>query len=175
MTGGQGVAPPHRRIAQERDRQQRMGHAPLFLDEPDEAEQRNGGQGGDWRQQTGLHALRLIERQQERDDEGDEQEQAQGVEAPGLLAIGAGLEARGEQDGEQAQGHVDQEDAAPAQVLGQITAHDRTEGARGHHHGGKIALVACALARGNGLADHRLRERHQATAAQALQDAADGQ
>ena len=108
-------------------------------------------------------------------DEGDEQHEPHAVERPRLLAAGALLEAQRQQHGDQPQRQIDEEDRAPAEVLGEQAADHRPEGGGGDGDAGEIALVAGALARRDGLADQRLRQRHQAAAAQPLQDAADGQ
>ena len=59
--------------------------------------------------------------------------------------------------------------------MGEEAADHRSEGARRDHDAGEVTLVAPALARRNGLADERLRERHQAAAARPLQDARGGE
>ena len=66
---------------------------------------------------------------------------------------------------------VDGEHRAPAEMLGQVGAHDRAGRAGQREQHGEVARETAALTRRHVLADHRLRERHQPTAAQALQRA----
>jgi len=124
---------------------------------------------------AGAHVLQLLERQQGRADEADEQDQAEGVEGPALRPAWPRLQAQRQQQGEGAERHVDQEDRAPAELMRQVAADDRPESARGDHHRRQITLVARALARRDGLADQRLGQGHQATAAEALQHASERQ
>ena len=105
----------------------------------------------------------------------DEQHQADAVEHPGLLAHRPQRQPQGQQHGQQAERQVDEEDAAPAEGVRQISADHRAEYAGRHHHGGEVALVAGPLARRHALADQRLRERHQPAAAETLQHPRGGQ
>ncbi len=74
-----------------------------------------------------------------------------------------------QQRGEQSQRQVDDENSAPADVLGQIGPEHRSGRARQRKHGGEVAREAAPLARRDVLADQRLRQRHQASTAQSLQ------
>ena len=81
--------------------------------------------------------------------------------------------AQGKQRGDEPQRKIDQEHGAPSPVLGQIGAEDRPRRARECKDGCEVAGIATALARRHVLADERLRESHEAAAAQALQGAED--
>ena len=70
-----------------------------------------------------------------------------------------------------AERHVDEEHRAPAEVLGEIGAKHRSGRAGQCEHRREIAGEAAALARRYVLADQRLRQRHEAAAAQSLQRA----
>ena len=90
----------------------------------------------------------------------------------GCSRAGTRRQAKHQQDGRhRAERQVDEEHAAPAEMMREIAAGDRPERAGRDHHGGQVALIARALARRDGFADKRLRERHQAAAAKTLQDA----
>ncbi len=105
----------------------------------------------------------------------DEQDQSHAVEGPGLLARGTRRQAQRQQGRHHAERQVDEEHAAPAEMMREIAAGHGPERAGRDHHGGQVALVARALARRDGLADQRLRQRHQAAAAEPLQDAREAQ
>jgi hypothetical protein len=85
------------------------------------------------------------------------------------MKAGFGFEPQGQQHGNRPERQVDQEYRAPAQVLGQVTARDRSERVRGDHDRREIALVTTAFARRHGFSDQRLRQCHEAAAAESLQ------
>ena len=175
MAGGKRVAPPDRRLAQKGDGQQRERCAPLVAHEGHKRAHAYRHKEREHGETTGTHALRLLERQQHRHDAGDEQHEAHAVEGPRLLAGRPGDETQREQHGNDTQRHVDKKHAAPAEMMREIAADHGPERAGRHHHAGEIALVAGAFARRDRLADQSLRQRHQAAAAETLQDARESQ
>ena len=86
------------------------------------------------------------------------------------------LEVRGEHDrdhhqGERADRQVDVEHPAPAQVVDEEPAKQRSDHARDAEHGAERALVLAALTGRDDVADDRLGQHDQAAAADALQGA----
>ena len=67
-----------------------------------------------------------------------------------------------------AQRHVDVEDPAPRQVLGEEAAQQRPGDAGQAPHTGEVARVATTFARRDDVADDRERQRHQAAGAEPL-------
>ena len=116
------------------------------------------------------------ERKQQRQSAGTEQDDARDVGAKARARRRPlRRNAQREHRGDHAQRQVDEEYRAPAQILGQQGTEQRAERARGRKHGREVALELCALARRHVLADQRLRQRHQAAAAQALHGARNDQ
>ena len=175
VAGGERVAAPDGGLTQQVDRQQRVGRAPLAHHERNQRNRADGGEHQEARQRAHAHALGLLQGEQQGRDEGHEQHEAHGIEGPGLGAGLTRLEAQGHENGEEAQRQVDEEDRAPAEVLGEKPADDGSEGGGGDRDARKVALEARPLARRDGLADQRLRQRHEAAAAQTLQHAGKAQ
>ena len=68
-----------------------------------------------------------------------------------------------------AQRHVDVEDPAPGQVLGEEATEQRSGDAGQAPDAGEVARVAATFARRDDVADDRERQRHQAAGAESLQ------
>ena len=135
----------------------------------------NADKPKDNRQRARVHALRLFQRENDRADEHHEQQEARRVERRPPPTAGLRLQAHHHEHGGEPERDVHPKDRAPAEGLRKIAAGDRPERRRGDRYAGEIALIAAALARRNGLADQRLRERHQSTAAESLQHARRGE
>ena len=72
------------------------------------------------------------------------------------------------QDSHETQGKIDQKYTLPAKMISEKATNDGAKGAGGHNDRGKVSLIAGPLARRDGLADPRLRQRHQSAAAEPL-------
>ena len=107
-------------------------------------------------------------------DDADQAEGAgerAGQVEPAGLALGLGEEARGEEGGEQADRHVDEEGPAPVH-LGEPAAEDQADGGAGAGHRGVDGEGAVALrAGGEGRGDQGQRGGGGERGAEALQDA----
>ena len=64
----------------------------------------------------------------ERGQGGDDQRLAHRIDAPRSLSLGLGHVPRGEQDGHQPDGQVDEEHRTPAEGVHQRATQDRTQG-----------------------------------------------
>ncbi len=111
------------------------------------------------------------QREQERRGTGAEQQRAEqvGAKRPVARRQRRMRNAQRQRGGDEAERQVDEEDRAPAEMLGQVRAEHRPHGARQREHRREVTGEASALARRHVLAEQRLRERHEAAAAQALQ------
>ena len=143
----------------------------LLPDQRQQRERSESEQARDQGQGAGVHALHLLERQDDRADEQRKQHQPWRIETRSAPIAGFGLEPQHQHHGGKAERHVDQKNRSPTEGLREISAGDRAERAGRHRHAREIALIAPALARWNRLSDQRLRQRHQAAAAEALQHA----
>src|SRR5688572_11930906 len=74
---------------------------------------------------------------------------------------------------EQAEREVDVEDPAPGEVRREVAAEEGSGDARHAEHCAEDALIPAAIARGDDVADDRLRRYHQPAPAEALDGAVD--
>ncbi len=113
----------------------------------------------------------LAEAVYERAGGGGHQRQPQHVKAPGAAGVGVRQDPPAHHEGEHADGHVDQEDPRPVQVLEDHSTEDGAEDRREHcRHGHDPHHPPHALGAGN-LGHHQLTYWHDHAAAHALQHA----
>ena len=175
MEGCDGVAAPDGGLTQQAERDERRGRALFVTDQQHEGDDADQEHAGGERQDRQAGALEALQRQERRGDEEREQEHAAGIGAPRQALLRGRRQPERESEREQRRRYVDQENRAPAEMLGEESSGDGTERVGGDRDGGDIALIAGAVARRHGLADEGLRQRHQAAAAEPLHDATGGE
>ena len=175
MAGREPVAAPDRRVAEQPRRQKRRRIALLLPQQCYQRQYAEGQQPERHGQGFRIHALHLLERQDDGADEQDEQHQARRIEGGAAPVAGARVKPQHQKEGDQPERQVDEEDRLPAERLGEIAAGHRAKRAGRDRNAGEITLIFAALARRDGLADQRLRQRHQAAAAETLQHAGGGE
>ena len=178
VAGGERVAAPDRRLAQQGDRDERRGRAHLLAHQQHAAAtmptaSRPPASGSaDSSMCCACSSASSVAVDEQREQQQPERVGPSSSARPATrFSQPAGERRRAMQPDR----HVDQEDRLPAEMLGEIAAGDRAEGVGAHRDRGEIALVARALARRDRLADQRLRQRHQPAAAEALQHAGERQ
>ncbi len=159
----------------QQDRQQRGFGSQLAANQQPQRQDGKHHQAEDGRQRREIQMLRPLERQNERRDQPGEQHDAPDVDLPAPGGMRMRRQPQRQQRGDQAERQVDQEDRRPAQMLRQEAAGHRPERIGGDADARQIALVAGPLARRNGLTDQRLRQCHQAAAAESLQHPGGGE
>lgn len=157
--------------AEEPQRQHRFGGPALHPDEPGAEEDGEHRQTDDLRGAPRPGGAAERRGEHEAGGDGGDQEGPQVVDdVPGR----SGRDVQGggdDHEGDRAERHVDVEDPAPAEVLGEDAAEQRSEDAGGAEDGAEQPLVAAALAGWHEVADDRHGEHHQPAAAQSLQGA----
>ena len=167
------VGAGERARAEDRHRDERHLR-PALLDRDEQEEQRDpDADAGDDLRRAEPVALDVHDAEHERDLPGGERDGSGDVEVP-LREVAAALDdvADGERDQHGADRHVDEQDPAPAQRLGEHAAEQRARRSAAGGDGAPDAQRAVALGPfGEGRRDDRQRGRRDDRAAEALQPA----
>ena len=165
-----------------RQRQQRLVlHGPLDEQERHDHAEATDDVAGERAAGAPAPVAALLGDEQQRDEAEGQRDRAPPVDAvveAGVLQVQG---ARDDEEGGDADRHVDEEDPAPAvdaedaRLAGEEPADDRAEHARGAEDGEEVALVLGALPRRDDVADDGQRQREQPAGAEALHGAVDGQ
>ena len=154
-------------------------HLRLGEDESDEAEDADG-EAGDRLARTPAPRASLLGDGQQRHEADRERDGAPVVDAVVLTRV---LEVQGagdDEEGDDADRHVDEEDPAPAgetedvALLGEEATDDGAEDGARREDGEEVTLVLGAFARRQDVTDDREGQRHEATGADALDGAERG-
>ncbi len=155
--------------AEQLERQDGFGGPALHGDEQHGEDDAQHGEPDDLRGAPGPR--RTAERGDQHQAGGDRGDQ-EGAEVVDDMVGRPARDAQGGGDhgeGDDADGQVDVEHPAPAQVLGEQPAEQRSEHTGRTEHGTEKALVAAAFTRRHDIADDRHRQHDQPAAAQTLQ------
>ena len=160
------------RIANRRKRQDRLLR-PRF-DQHEDGDEKQAQRDETADVQIGPFTELLVgEADEQRHEGGRQDRRAQVVDmAVHLRGDPRGQRAPDDDQHDQADGHVDQEDPVPAEVVGDQAAEGRPDQGRHAEDGPEEALVAAALGRREDVADDRQRHREEGAGAQSL-DAAE--
>src|SRR5674476_633676 len=159
--------------AKQAGRQDRLGGLPLPQDEGGDQHHRGDGQDDDRRRSPSVLGPAPHGHQEGGGDGQHQQHRPQVIDVVRLPTEWQLEDHRGDEQGDDADGHVDVEDPSPRQVVGEHSAEERSGHRRQCEGGAEVPLVAAAITGRDHVGDDRHGHGHQSAGPDAL-DPAEG-